>query len=114
MEGEMKRWISTKYPNPSHPTTLVRAAKFIARKNYVITGSDDMQLRVFNYNTHEKVHSWDAHSDYIRCIAVHPTLPYVLSGSDDMTIRLWDWDKNWKCMQVNRQQDTCCHSTRWK
>jgi WD40 repeat protein len=59
-----------------------------------------MQLRVFNYNTHEKVHSWDAHSDYIRCIAVHPTLPYVLSGSDDMTIRLWDWDKNWKCMQV--------------
>ncbi|KAG0297357.1 hypothetical protein BGZ96_006736 [Linnemannia gamsii] len=78
----------------------VRAAKFIARKNYVITGSDDMQLRVFNYNTHEKVHSWDAHSDYIRCIAVHPTLPYVLSGSDDMTIRLWDWEKNWKCMQV--------------
>jgi len=59
-----------------------------------------MQLRVFNYNTHEKVHSWDAHSDYIRCIAVHPTLPYVLSGSDDMTIRLWDWDKNWKCIQV--------------
>ncbi|KAF9117060.1 hypothetical protein BGX27_005610 [Mortierella sp. AM989] len=78
----------------------VRAAKFIARKNYVITGSDDMQLRVFNYNTHEKVHSWDAHGDYIRCIAVHPTLPYVLSGSDDMTIRLWDWDKNWKCIQT--------------
>ncbi|KAI8605370.1 coatomer subunit beta'-like protein [Dissophora ornata] len=78
----------------------VRAAKFIARKNYVITGSDDMQLRVFNYNTHEKVHSWDAHSDYVRCIAVHPTQPYVLSGSDDMTIRLWDWDKNWKCMQT--------------
>ncbi|KAF9173915.1 hypothetical protein BGX20_001666 [Mortierella sp. AD010] len=78
----------------------VRAAKFIARKNYVVTGSDDMQLRVFNYNTHEKVHSWDAHNDYIRCIAVHPTQPYVLTGSDDMTIRLWDWEKNWKCMQT--------------
>ncbi|KAF9998771.1 hypothetical protein BGZ65_005768 [Modicella reniformis] len=78
----------------------VRAAKFIARKNYVITGSDDMQLRVFNYNTHEKVHTWDAHSDYVRCIAVHPTQPYVLSGSDDMTIRLWDWEKNWKCIQT--------------
>ncbi|KAF9426090.1 hypothetical protein BGZ94_006955 [Podila epigama] len=79
---------------------MVRAAKFIARKNYIITGSDDMQLRVFNYNTHEKVHSWDAHSDYIRCIAVHPTQPYVLSGSDDMTIRLWDWEKGWKCIQT--------------
>lgn len=61
-----------------------------------------MQLRVFNYNTHEKVHSWDAHSDYVRCIAVHPTQPYVLSGSDDMTIRLWDWEKNWKCIQVKK------------
>jgi len=79
---------------------IVRAAKFIARKNYMIAGSDDMQLRVFNYNTHEKIHSWDAHSDYVRCVAVHPTQPYVLSGSDDMTIRLWDWEKNWKLVQV--------------
>ncbi|KAK3824930.1 MAG: coatomer WD associated region-domain-containing protein [Benniella sp.] len=78
----------------------VRAAKFIARKNYMVAGSDDMQLRVFNYNTHEKIHSWDAHSDYVRCIAVHPTQPYVLSGSDDMTIRLWDWEKNWKLVQT--------------
>lgn len=68
----------------------------------MIAGSDDMQLRVFNYNTHEKVHSWDAHSDYVRCLAVHPTQPYVLSGSDDMTIRLWDWEKNWKCIQVRK------------
>lgn len=81
---------------------LVRAAKFIARKNWIITGADDTQLRVFNYNTHEKVHSWDGHSDFIRCLAVHPTQPYVLSGSDDMTIRLWDWEKSWKCMQVSQ------------
>ncbi|KAJ2077279.1 Coatomer subunit beta' [Coemansia sp. RSA 988] len=78
----------------------VRAARFIARKNWIITGSDDMQLRVFNYNTHERVTAFDAHQDYIRCIAVHPTLPYVLTGSDDMSIKLWDWEKNWKCIQM--------------
>ncbi|KAJ2613007.1 Coatomer subunit beta' [Coemansia sp. RSA 1365] len=78
----------------------VRAARFIARKNWIITGSDDMQLRVFNYNTHERVAAFDAHQDYIRCIAVHPTLPYVLTGSDDMSIKLWDWEKNWKCIQM--------------
>ncbi|KAJ1765647.1 Coatomer subunit beta' [Coemansia sp. RSA 2524] len=78
----------------------VRAAKFIARKNWIITGSDDMQLRVYNYNTHERVTAFDAHQDYIRCIAVHPTLPYVLTGSDDMSIKLWDWEKNWKCIQM--------------
>lgn len=59
----------------------VRAAKFVPRKNWVVTGSDDMQIRVFNYNTLERVHSFEAHSDYLRCIAVHPTLPYLLTSS---------------------------------
>lgn len=40
-----------------------------------------MLLRVFNYNTLEKVHSFEAHSDYIRCIVVHPTHPYILTCS---------------------------------
>lgn len=88
----------------------VRAAKFVARKNWVITGAvsavavlsgylvqswplliprpalsrplqDDMQIRVFNYNTLERVHMFEAHSDYIRCIAVHPTQPFILTSS---------------------------------
>lgn len=78
----------------------VRAAKFVARKNWVITGSDDMTIRVFNYNTLERVHNFEAHSDYIRSIAVHPTQPYVLTSSDDMLIKLWDWEKKWACNQV--------------
>lgn len=59
----------------------VRSAKFVPRKNWVITGSDDMQIRVFNYNTLERVHAFEAHSDYVRCIAVHPTQPYILTSS---------------------------------
>jgi coatomer subunit beta' len=59
----------------------VRAAKFVARKNWIVTGSDDMALRVFNYNTLEKVQEVEAHSDYVRCIAVHPTQPYLLTSS---------------------------------
>ena len=54
-----------------------------------------MQVRVYNYNTMEKVKTFEAHSDYIRCIAVHPTLSLLLTSSDDMTIRLWDWEKAW-------------------
>ncbi|XP_069831669.1 coatomer subunit beta' [Dendropsophus ebraccatus] len=78
----------------------VRAAKFVARKNWVVTGADDMQIRVFNYNTLERVHMFEAHSDYIRCIAVHPTQPFILTSSDDMLIKLWDWEKKWSCSQV--------------
>ncbi|CAL5340671.1 unnamed protein product [Camellia sinensis] len=59
-----------------------------------------MFIRVCNYNTMDKVKVFDAHTDYIRCVVVHPTLPYVLSSSDDMLIKLWDWEKGWVCTQI--------------
>ena len=71
------------------------------RKIWFDTGSDDFQLRVFNYNTHEKVAAFEAHPDYIRCLTVHPTASIVLTESDDMTIKAWDWDKAWKNIQVS-------------
>ena len=78
----------------------VRCAKFIARKQWIIAATDDMQLRVYNYNTMEKVKEWEAHTDYIRYVEVHPNRPFVLSSSDDMSIKLWDWEKNFECIQV--------------
>ncbi|KAE9984454.1 hypothetical protein EG328_008753 [Venturia inaequalis] len=78
----------------------VRAGKFVARKNWIVCGSDDFQLRVLNYNTSEKITSFEAHPDYIRAIAVHPTHPYILTASDDMTIKLWDFDNGFKCLRV--------------
>ena len=71
----------------------MRTAKFVARKQWIVCGSDDMFVRVYNYNTMDKVKSFEAHTDYIRSIAVHPTQPYLLTCSDDMLIKLWDWDK---------------------
>ena len=81
-------------------TVPVRCVRFIARKNWLVAGSDDFQLCVFNYNTHDKVASFEAHPDYIRCLAVHPTASIVLTGSDDVAIKAWDWDKQWKNIQV--------------
>ena len=48
------------------PAQPVRSAKFVTRKQWVVTGSDDMQIRVYNYNTLEKIKNFEAHSDYIR------------------------------------------------
>ena len=61
----------------SSPTFTLQKLSF--RKHWVITGSDDMQVRIFNYNTLERIHSFEAHSDYIRSIAVHPTQSFVLT-----------------------------------
>jgi len=77
------------------PTNAVRCGAFVERKQWVITGSDDCLVKVFNYNTTSKVKTIEAHNDYIRSIAVHPTHPFILTSSDDMSIKLWDWDKNW-------------------
>ena len=77
----------------------VRTAKFIARKQWLICGSDDLQVRVFNYNTMEKVKAFDAHTDYIRCLMIHPTQSYILSSSDDTTIKIWDWDTNFSLVK---------------
>ena len=45
-----------------------------------------MHVRVYNYNTLERVHQFEAHSDYIRSIAVHPTQPFFLTSSGKVAI----------------------------
>ncbi|KAK9741257.1 hypothetical protein RND81_03G092700 [Saponaria officinalis] len=72
---------------------IVMSGKFISRNQWVVAGADYMFIRDYNYNTIDKVKVFEAHIDYIRRVAVHPTLPYVLSSSDDMLITVWDWDK---------------------
>ena len=74
-------------------TWPVRTAKFIMRKQWFICASDDMHLRVFNYNTMEKVKAFEAHTDYIRFLEIHPSKPFVISSSDDMSMKLWCVDR---------------------
>jgi coatomer subunit beta' len=78
----------------------VRCARFIVRKQWIVAGTDDMKMRVFNYNTMDKIKEWDAHNDYIRFIEVHPNRPFIFSCSDDMSIKLWDWEKDFECATV--------------
>lgn len=37
----------------------VRTARFVARKQWIVCGSDDMFIRVYNYNTSELVRPHD-------------------------------------------------------
>ncbi|CAH6721863.1 coatomer subunit beta' [[Candida] jaroonii] len=78
----------------------IRAGRFIARKNWIVVGGDDFLVRVYNYNTGEKITQFEAHPDYVRWITVHPTKSYILTCSDDTTIKLWNWDNNWKLEQT--------------
>jgi hypothetical protein len=55
-------------PAAAFSASAVRSAKFIARKQWMVCGADDMQLRVYNYNTMDKVKTFEAHTDYIRSV----------------------------------------------
>ena len=76
----------------------IRCARFVLRRQWIVVGCDDMTIKVLNYNTLEKIKSLEGHTDYIRYISVHPTLPLLLSSSDDMSIKLWNWEKGWSCV----------------
>jgi coatomer subunit beta' len=48
----------------------------------------------------EKVKEFEAHSDFIRALAVHPKDPYLLTCSDDGSIILFDIDKGFSQVRV--------------
>jgi hypothetical protein len=64
----------------------VRSAKFIARKQWMVCGADDMQLRVYNYNTMDKVKTFEAHADYIRCAADCVRRPATVGAAGAMPL----------------------------
>ncbi|XP_074289838.1 coatomer subunit beta'-1-like [Silene latifolia] len=78
----------------------VRSAKFIAQKEWIVIGSDDKMIRVYDYNNEEKIKEFKGHEDYIRNIVVHPNQSYILSSSDDHLIKLWDWENDWSCVRT--------------
>ena len=74
-------------------------AQFIAHNQWFVVASDDMKIRIYNYNTMEKIREVEAHQHYIRLLEVRPYLPYVLSCSHDVSIKLWDWNQEFECTQ---------------
>ena len=43
--------------------------------------------------------SLQGHTDYIRSVHFHDSLPWVLSAADDQTVRIWDWLQR-SCIKV--------------
>ncbi|ETV96983.1 hypothetical protein H310_09831 [Aphanomyces invadans] len=74
----------------------VRAVRFIPQKNWIVVGSDDLFLRVYDLTDWALVIAIEAaHGDYIRCLDIHPSLPLVLSCGDDALVKTWNWDLHW-------------------
>eukprot|EP00743_Colponemidia_sp_Colp-15_P003436 GILK01003710.1.p1 GENE.GILK01003710.1~~GILK01003710.1.p1 ORF type:complete len:535 (+),score=87.61 GILK01003710.1:42-1607(+) len=69
----------------------LRAARFTLDNLHIVSCSDDKSVRFWDLGTGDSLRTWDAHTDYIRSLALNPTSPDVFAtGSYDHTVRLWD------------------------
>jgi WD40 repeat protein len=64
---------------------------------YVVSGSGDNTVRLWELATGKEVRRFTGHEDWVSSVAVTPDGQYVVSGSADKTVRLWDWRRGKKC-----------------
>ncbi|OMH82005.1 putative WD repeat-containing protein [Zancudomyces culisetae] len=58
---------------------------------YVLTGSWDKTIRMWDPQTQQTVAVFDGHSDFIKCLEVDLHTQTMYSGSSDKTIKVWDY-----------------------
>jgi len=58
-------------------------------KPYIISGSDDRTVRVWDYQTKQCIQVLTGHSNNVSAAVFHPNLPIIISGSEDGSVRIW-------------------------
>ncbi|WVQ76907.1 hypothetical protein IAR50_006585 [Cryptococcus sp. DSM 104548] len=58
--------------------------------NMVVSGGCDRNIKIWNVDTGECLHTLTGHTSTIRCLKVLPSRPILVSGSRDNTIRVWN------------------------
>jgi len=57
---------------------------------YVISGSDDYKVKIWDIETGEEIKTLLGHNDFVFSVAITSDGRYVVSGSVDGTIKIWD------------------------
>lgn len=59
-------------------------------KPYLITSSDDLTVKIWDYQTKSCVATLEGHMSNVSFAVFHPTLPVIISGSEDGTLKIWN------------------------
>lgn len=68
---------------------IVNSLAMSANAKYLVSGSQDKTIRVWNLATGELIHTLKSHREGVYAVALSPDEQIIASGSADKTIKLW-------------------------
>jgi hypothetical protein len=75
----------------SHDGVILQLA-FTADERFIVSASNDKNLRIWCYYTGELKRTLNGHEDAVNACAISPNSQIIASGSGDKTIKLWRVD----------------------
>lgn len=85
-----KTKLSEKTFAPEGHKGSVNDVSITPNEKYVVSGSDDCTVRIWNIETGENIKIMRGHKDHITSVAVMPNGKHIVSGSKDRTVCIWD------------------------
>ena len=72
-------------------SSSVRSIAISPDGKYIVSGSVDGTIKIWDFKTGECLNSLEGHSSWVDSIAISPDGKYIVSGSGDGTIKIWDF-----------------------
>lgn len=73
-----------------HSSRTIKSVNFYGpNSEFVITGSDDANIYIWDKETTELLTFLEGHDDIVNCIIGHPTQPLIASSGIDHVVKLW-------------------------
>ena len=70
----------------------VCSAAFSPNGKYILSGSSDASLKLWDTDSGQFLRSFEGHTDRVNAVAFSPNGKQILSGSADASLKLWDTD----------------------
>ena len=100
MDNTLKLWDYSKgkclktYQGHKNEKYCIFANFSVTGGKWIVSGSEDNQVYIWNLQTKEIVQRLQGHTDVVLCCACHPTENVIASAAleNDKTIKLWKSD----------------------